>query len=384
MKPTLKPQNPNFSSGPTAKFKGWSAELLQGALTGRSHRSSEAKKRIGYCNDLMRDILGIPDDYLIGILPGSDTGAVEAALWNMLGARGVDVLAWENFGLNWVKDVMKILPITDRRSFEADYGDMIKLADVDCDRDVVFTWNGTTSGVKVPHSDWISSDRKGLTICDATSAVFAMDMPWDKLDVTTFSWQKVLGGEAQHGVMILSPRAVERLNTHKPAWPVPILFSLQKGAKFNDKIFDNNTINTPSMICIEDAIVSLEWAKNLGGLEALKKRSSSNLDAISKWVSHTSWIDFLCADDACRSNTSICLKISDDDLSDEAKTEIVEKMAKLLSAEKVGFDLKAYRTAPAGFRIWGGATVETSDIEALLPWMEWAYTQVKQEQGLAA
>ncbi len=378
-KPTIKPLSPNFSSGPTTKHKDWSFDGLGDALLGRSHRSAPAKKRIKEALDLMRDILKIPSDYHIGILPASDTGAFEAAMWTMLGARGVDVFAWENFGKNWVKDAINELKLTDLRTFEADYGLLPDLSQADKTRDIVFTWNGTTSGVKVPSGDWIADDREGLTLCDATSAVFACEMPWDKLDVTTFSWQKVLGGEAQHGVMILSPRAVERLNSYTPAWPVPIIFRLKNNGAFNHKVFEGNTINTPSMMCIEDAVVTLKWARDLGGLNELIARSHNNLEAVEAWVNKTPWIDFLCADDTLRSSTSICLvlnKAFHADMADGALTKIVDDMVALLDQENVAYDFKAYRSAPTGFRLWGGATVETPDLEALFPWLEWAYQEV--------
>lgn len=378
-KPTTKPHSPNFSSGPTTKHKDWSFDDLKSALLGRSHRSGPAKKRLKEALDLMREILQLPDDYHIGILPASDTGAFEAAMWTMLGQRGVDIFAWENFGKNWVLDAVNELKLTDLRIFEADYGLLPDLSKADMARDIIFTWNGTTGGVAVPDGDWIDDTREGLTLCDATSAVFAYDMPWDKLDVTTFSWQKVLGGEAQHGVMILSPRAVERLNNYTPPWPVPILFRLKNNGAFNHKVFEGNTINTPSMMCVEDAISILKWTKKIGGLDALIQRSKNNLRAVEQWVVRTPWVDFLCEDTALRSSTSLCLVLNKDyhkDMSEDGLSSIVDDIVSLLDNENVAYDFKAYRSAPTGFRLWGGATVEASDLEALFPWLEWAYKEV--------
>jgi len=382
MKPNLRPGNTHFSSGPCAKRPGWSLEALSDALVGRSHRSKPGKAKLAEVIDLSRSILGIPDDYRIGIVPASDTGAVEMALWSLLGARPVDMLAWESFGKDWVTDVVKQLKLADTRSIQADYGKLPDLTQVDFSHDVVFTWNGTTSGVRVPNGDWIAADREGLTICDATSAAFAMDLPWDKLDVVTWSWQKVLGGEAQHGMLVLSPRAVERLESYKPAWPMPKIFRLTKDGKISEGIFKGETINTPSMIAVEDAIDGLEWAQSVGGLPGLIARSESNLAALAGWVAKTPWIDFLPVDPAIRSCTSICLRITDPEITalDPAiQADVAKKVASLLEKEGVAYDIASYRDAPAGLRIWGGATVERSDIEALIPWIEYAFATVKSE-----
>ncbi|RMF08823.1 MAG: phosphoserine transaminase [Alphaproteobacteria bacterium] len=380
MKPTARPRSPLFSSGPCAKRPGWDLSSLSNAVLGRSHRSKPGKARLKEAIDRTRAVLGVPEDYRIGIVPASDTGAVEMALWSLLGARGVDVLAWESFGKGWVTDITKQLRLDDVRVIEADYGALPDLGSVDCDRDVVFTWNGTTSGVRVPNGDWIAADRQGLTICDATSAAFAMDLPWDKLDVTTFSWQKVLGGEAAHGMLILSPRAVERLESHTPSWPLPKIFRLTKGGKLIEGIFEGATINTPSMLCVEDYIDALKWADSIGGLAELIRRSEANLAALSSWVEQTDWVDFLAADPATRSCTSICLKVVDADITAlpaDEQARLVKKIPAVLEAEGVAFDIGAYRDAPAGLRIWGGATVETCDIEALTPWLDWAFAEVK-------
>lgn len=387
VKPQHKPSNPCFSSGPTTKFKDWDISALSGALTGRSHRSSAAKKRMQLVLDKMRSLLKLPDEYKIGILPGSDTGAFEAAMWCLLGQRPVDVFAWENFGLNWVKDALNHLKIDNVTKYTADYGLLPDLTQVNFDHDVIFTWNGTTSGVKVPNGDWISGDRSGLTLCDATSAVFAMDLPWDKLDVTTFSWQKVLGGEAQHGVIIMSPRAIERLNSYVPEWPVPILFQLARGGVANEKVYQANTINTPSMICIEDALLALNWVEENGGLDFAINKSQQNLKTVEQWVEKTQWVDFLCEKEETRSSTSICLKIVSAEyqsLNEEIQSNVISDIVSLLESEEVGYDFKAYRSAPAGFRIWGGATVEADDIAALLEWLDWAYAQVMNEKAKAA
>ena len=369
MKPTVKPSNPNFSSGPCSKFPGYSLDLLKDAPVGRSHRSALGKGKLALSISRTKKLLGIPDDYKVGILPASDTGAFECAMWSMLGERGVDVLAWEAFSSGWAGDIQKELKIEDCRVFKADYGKLPDLSQVDCDRDIVFTWNGTTSGVKIPNGDWINSDRKGLTLCDATSAVFAMDMPWDKLDVTTYSWQKVLGGEAAHGIIILSPRAVARLESYKPAWPMPKIFRLTKGGKLISGIFEGSTINTPSMICNEDYLVALDWVEKVGGAEGLKKRSLANLAVFEKFVADNSWISFLAEDKEQRSSTSITFTV---DLPDDK----VKEMIKLLAAEEVAFDCGSYKEAPAGLRFWGGGTIESSDIEKMLPWLEWAYGEV--------
>ncbi len=387
MKPSQRPQNPCFSSGPCAKRPGWSLQALDKALLGRSHRAKEGKARLKLAIDKTRAILGVPDNYLIGIVPASDTGAIEMAMWSMLGERPVDVFAWESFGSDWVTDIVKQLKLKDVQTFKADYGHLPDLTKANMDHDVVFTWNGTTSGVCVPNGDWISNSRAGLTFCDATSAVFAMPMPWDKLDVTTYSWQKVLGGEAAHGMLILSPRAVARLESYTPAWPLPKIFRMTKGNKINAGIFEGETINTPSMLCVEDYLDALNWAESLGGLSALLARSNANLQAVDGWVSKTPWVDFLAVTTATRSNTSICLKIVDpwvQSLSPEQQAEIPKKLAGLLDKEGVAFDINGYRDAPPGLRLWGGATVATSDFEALFPWLEWAFAETKQQLQAAA
>ncbi|MGC2854445.1 phosphoserine transaminase [Novispirillum sp. DQ9] len=382
-KPAHRPANPNFSSGPCAKRPGWTVEALAGALTGRSHRAKEGKARLKEVIDRSRAVLGIPDDYRIGIVPASDTGAVEMALWSLLGPRGVDMAFWESFGKEWVTDVTKQLKLPDVRLFEAPYGQLPDLSQVDTKtRDVVFTWNGTTAGVRVPDADWIADDREGLTICDATSAVFAMDMPWHKLDVVTWSWQKVLGGEGAHGMIVLSPRAAERLATHTPAWPMPKIFRMAKGGKLIEGIFAGETINTPSMIAVEDQIDALKWAEAIGGLPALVKRSEANLKALEDWAARTPWVGFLAADPAVRSTTSICLTVVADwftALSPDDQAAAAKKIVGLLDKEGAAYDIGAYRDAPAGLRIWGGATVEASDIAALCPWLDWAQAVVAAE-----
>ncbi len=380
MQPATRPKNPQFSSGPCAKRPGWSLAQLKGACVGRSHRSSEGKAKLAEVIDRSRKLLGLPADYRLGIVPGSDTGAVEMALWSLLGARGVDVLAWESFGKGWVADVVQQLKLKDVRSFEADYGALPDLRQADADRDIVFTWNGTTSGVRVPNGDWIRPDRQGITICDATSAVFAMDLPWDKLDVVTWSWQKVLGGEAAHGMIALSPRAVVRLENHKPAWPLPKLFQMSKGGKLIDGIFKGDTINTPSMLAVEDALDGLRWAEAIGGLPTLVARSEANLAAIAAWVARTPWIEFLADSAAIRSPTSVCFKLVDPWFAALAATDQAEtatRLADLLAKEGVAYDIGAYRDAPPGLRIWGGATVETSDLQALFPWLDWAWGELR-------
>ncbi|MCR9096732.1 MAG: phosphoserine transaminase [bacterium] len=379
--PATRPARPHFSSGPCAKRPGWSVEGLAHAMTGRSHRAAPAKARIQEVSDRSRAILGMPADWKLGLVPGSDTGAVEMALWSLLGARGVDLLAWESFGSGWVTDVVKQLKLEDVRKLEADYGALPDLSAVDFSRDVVFTWNGTTSGVRVPNGDWIPADREGLTICDATSAAFAMDLAWEKLDVVTWSWQKVLGGEAAHGMLALSPRAVARLESYTPPWPMPKVFRLTKNGKLNGSIFEGSTINTPSMLCVEDALDGLRWAESIGGLEGLLGRAEANLAAVTRWVEGSSWVDFLCDDPATRSCTSICLKIvdpwaADRDADEVAKT--VKAAAQRLDEEGVAYDIGSYRDAPTGFRVWGGATVDTADLEALLPWLDWAWQAAKQ------
>lgn len=379
-KPNTRPANPNFSSGPCAKRPGWSADALKNAVLGRSHRSKLGKARLQKVIEQTKAVLGIPAGYRVGIVPASDTGAVEMALWSLLGPKAIDILAWESFGSGWVTDVVKQLKLKDVRVMEAAYGELPDLKAVDFKKDVVFVWNGTTSGVKVPNGDWIPADREGLTICDATSAVFAMDMPWDKLDVVTYSWQKVLGGEGAHGMLILSPRAVARLESHKPAWPMPKIFRMTKDGKIDDSIFEGATINTPSMLCVEDAVDSLDWAAKIGGLPAMIKRSQDNLAALSAWVEKTDWVDFLASDARIRSNTSVCLKIVDPWFTGQSEKEqaaIAKNIAAALEKENAGYDVDGYRDAPPGLRIWCGATVETSDIKALTPWLDWAYAQVK-------
>lgn len=379
-KPLQRPQSPYFSSGPCAKRPGWSVDVLKDAFLGRSHRSKLGRERLRDVIVRTKQILGIPENYVCGIVPASDTGAVEIALWSLLGARGVEMLAWESFGDGWVTDVQKQLKLSDCRVTKADYGQLPDLSQVDWSRDVVFTWNGTTSGVKVPNGDWIPNDRQGLAIADATSAVFAMEMPWSKLDVVTWSWQKVMGGEAAHGMLVLSPRAIERLETYTPSWPLPKLFRLTKGGKLNTAIFEGDTINTPSMLCVEDALDGLKWAEQIGGLPTLIQRSQANFTAIATWVSQTPWVDFLAIDPTTRSNTSICLKIVDSWFMMQSSNEqigIVKQLSALLEREGVAFDVNGYRDAPPGLRIWGGATVELGDIEALLPWLDWGYVYTK-------
>jgi phosphoserine aminotransferase len=378
--PSIRPSNPNFSSGPCAKRPGWEAGALSEALVGRSHRSKEGRARLKDVIERSKAVLGLPEGYELGIVPASDTGAVEMALWSLLGARGVDVFAWESFGEGWVTDIVKQLKLVDVRTFTADYGSLPDLSQADFSRDVVFTWNGTTSGVRVPDGEWIAADREGLVICDATSAVFAMELPWDKLDVVTYSWQKVLGGEAAHGILILSPRAVQRLESYQPPWPLPKIFRMAKGGKLNAAIFQGDTINTPSMLCVEDALDGLKWAESQGGVAGLVARSERNLAALAAWVERTSWVDFLADDPATRSCTSMCLKIVDpwfEALSADEQATVAKKIASTLEAEGVAHDVGAYRDAPPGLRIWGGATVETSDVEALLPWVDMAYEKVK-------
>jgi phosphoserine aminotransferase len=381
IKPAVRPARPFFSSGPCAKRPGWTAEALNGALLGRSHRSKPGKAKLKQAIDRTRGILGIPADYRIAIVPASDTGAVEMALWTMLGPLPVDVFAWESFGEDWVTDTIKQLKIKDSRVFKADYGKLPDLAQANPKHDIVFLWNGTTSGVRVPNGDWIAADRLGLTICDATSAAFAMALPWDKLDVTTFSWQKVLGGEAAHGMLVLSPNAVARLESYSPHWPLPKIFRMTKGGKLVEGIFEGETINTPSMLALEDYLDTLAWAERIGGLDALIARSTRNLGVLADWVRKTEWVDFLAEDEATRSNTSVCLKIADPwfaQLSAEQQAEAAKKLASLIEKEGVGLDIGAYRSAPPGLRIWCGATVEASDLEALTPWLDWAWAQVKE------
>ncbi|MBV1798020.1 phosphoserine transaminase [Siccirubricoccus sp. G192] len=379
-KPGSRPANPQFSSGPCTKRPGWTLEALSGAMTGRSHRAAQPKARLAEVIERSKSILGMPAGWRLGIVPASDTGAVEMALWSLLGARGVDVLAWESFSKDWATDVLKQLRLKDARVIEAPYGRLPDLAAADWSRDVVFVWNGTTSGVRLADAGWIPAEREGLAICDATSAAFAMDLPWDKLDVVTWSWQKVLGGEAAHGMLALSPRAVARLEAHTPAWPMPKIFRMTKSGKLNEGIFKGETINTPSMLCVEDALDGLRWAEQLGGLKGLVARSEENLAAIAGWVAKTPWVEFLAEVPATRSCTSICLKLVAPwftALAAEQQAAAAKKLASLLEKEGVALDAGAYRDAPPGLRIWGGATVETSDIEALLPWLDWAFAQVE-------
>jgi len=380
MTPSVRPSVANFSSGPCAKRPGWRIDGLADACLGRSHRSGAARAKLKEVLDRKRAILGLPADYRIAIVPASDTGAVEMALWSLLGARGADMLAWESFGKSWASDAAKELKLTDVRIIEAGYGDLPDLGQANFSRDVVFTWNGTTSGVRVPNGDWIAEDREGLTICDATSAVFAMDLPWPRLDVTTYSWQKVLGGEGQHGILILSPRAVERLESYTPAWPLPKIFKLTKGGKLVEGLFEGQTINTPSMLCVEDVLDALRWVEDIGGLPATIARSEGNLATIAEWVERTDWVDFLAREPATRSCTSICLTIVDPwfvALPADRQAATAKKIAARLEEEKIAFDIAPYRDAPPGLRIWGGATVERTDIEALLPWLDWAFAEVK-------
>ena len=379
-KPVNRTANPNFSSGPCAKRPNWSLDGLKDAPLGRSHRAKVGKNKLKLAIDLTREVLGVPADYRIGIVPASDTGAVEMAMWSLLGARGVDMVSWESFGEGWVTDVVKQLKLADTRAFNAPYGELVDFSKVDFNRDVVFTWNGTTSGVRVPNAEFIPSDRQGLTICDATSAAFAQDMDFSKLDVVTFSWQKVLGGESAHGMIILSPRAVARLETYKPAWPLPKIFRLTSGGKLIEGIFSGETINTPSMLCVEDYLDALNWAKSVGGLQGLIARADANAAALNAFVDQSSFLSNLSVKTETRSNTSICLTISDKDvlaLDAVAQANFAKGMASLLEKEGVAFDIGSYRDAPAGLRIWCGATVETADIKALTPWLEWAFQTQK-------
>ena len=369
MQPQHKPQNPNFSSGPCAKRPGYAVSALDVSTLGRSHRSTLGKAALQRCCEETAELLGLPAGYRVGVVPASDTGAVEMALWSLLGPRPVDVLHWESFGSGWHTDIVKQLKLDDVRSLQAEYGELPPLADVNFDHDVVFTWNGTTSGVKVPDGDWIAEDRQGLTICDATSAVFAMELPWEKLDVVTFSWQKVLGGEGAHGMLILGPRAVARLESYTPSWPLPKIFRMTKGGKLIEGIFRGETINTPSMLCVADYLDALDWVRNIGGVAGAIERSQANLAVLENFVAQHDWIDFLAQQPEVRSNTSICLTMQ----MDAGQTK---QFTKLLEAEGVAYDIGAYRDAPDGIRIWGGATVETTDLEALMPWLEWAYQQV--------
>ncbi len=384
LRPNDRPDNPNFSSGPCAKRPGWTVDALSDTPLGRSHRAKIGKAKLAEVLDKSRAILGLPEDYRIGIVPASDTGAVEMALWSLLGERGVDMVAWESFGETWVTDVVKQLKLSDVRTIRADYGKLPDLSQIDCDRDVVLTWNGTTSGVRVPDGDWIPDDRKGLVIADSTSAAFAMDLPWRKLDVVTWSWQKVLGGEGAHGMIVLSPRAVARLESYKPAWPLPKVFRMTSNGKLNEGIFVGDTINTPSMIAVEDQIDALNWAQSIGGLPSLIKRCQDNLKTFEDWVAKSDWAAFLADDPKVRSWTSICLVIKApffQKLSLEEQTAVSKKIAGLLDKEKVAYDIASYRDAPPGLRVWGGATVENADVQKLLPWLDWAYGQVAAEYG---
>jgi phosphoserine aminotransferase len=385
--PAVRPTVPHFSSGPCAKRPGWSLQALHGAFLGRSHRSKLGKAKLKRAIDLTREVLQVPGDYRLGIVPASDTGAVEMALWSLLGPRPVTMLTWESFGEGWVNDTVKELKLKNVTVLRAAYGELPDLAKVDAASDIVFTWNGTTSGVRVPHADWIAADRAGLTICDATSAAFAQPLDWPKLDVITFSWQKALGGEAAHGMLILSPRAVARLESYTPPWPLPKIFRMAKAGKLNEGIFEGETINTPSMLCLEDYLDTLEWAKTVGGLPALRARADANARVIAEWVERTKWIDFLARDPASRSNTSVCLKVVDPAvgrLAPEAQAAFVKGIAAALEKEGVAYDIDAYRDAPPGLRIWCGSTVERADVAALTQWLDWAYAKAKNALAEAA
>lgn len=386
-KPSVKPQNPLFSSGPCAKRPDWSLEALQDALLGRSHRSGPGKAKLKEVIDRHRAVLGIPDDYRIMITAASDTGAFEMAMWNLLGARGIDVLAWESFSGDWLKDIKGQLKLDDVNYHEAPYGEIVDLDKVDPARDTVFVWNGTTSGVRVPNGDWISNDREGLTLCDATSAVFAYDLPWGKLDAVTWSWQKVLGSEAAHGMLVLSPRAVERIATYKPAWPMPKFFRIAKGDGVNEAAFTGATLNTPSMLAVEDCLDALKWVESIGGLKETIARSEKSYTFVADWVAKTDWVEFLPSAIETHSVTSICLKIADpgfEAMDEKARGTFVKSMCKILESENAAFDVASYRDAPAGLRLWGGATVEPDDMEALLPWLDWAFAEVKASEVSAA
>lgn len=379
-KPDKLPNNPCFSSGPCAKRPGWNLSHLQDALVGRSHRSGAGRKKLAEVIDRSAAILGIPEGWKVGIIPASDTGAVELALWSLLGSRPVDILSFDSFSAEWVKDVTQQLELAQTRVITADYGELPQLQAIQWDRDVVIVWNGTTSGVKMPNGDFIPEDRKGLVICDATSAVFAMEMPWEKLDVVTWSWQKVLGGEAAHGMIVLSPKAIARLEGEYQPRPLPKIFRLTKNGKLDEKIFRGDTINTPSMLCVEDALDGLQWAETIGGLPALIARSQENLKVVTEWVEKTTWLEFLCKEEANRSNTAICLKITDPWFQQypvDKQRQIIAQMAAILEKENAAYDIASYREAPPGLRIWGGATVESDSIRDLLPWLDWAYAQVK-------
>jgi len=385
--PSVRPRVPHFSSGPCAKRPGWSLQALTDAALGRSHRAKLGKAKLKRAIDLTREVLEVPADHRIGIVPASDTGAVEMALWSLLGARPVTMLAWESFGEGWVTDVQKELKLKDVMLLKAGYGELPDLKRVDWSTDVVFTWNGTTSGVRVPNGEWIAADRQGLAICDATSAAFAQPLDWMKLDVATFSWQKVLGGEAAHGMLILSPRAAARLERYKPAWPLPKIFRLTKGGKLNEGIFEGETVNTPSMLCVEDYLDALQWAKSIGGLKALMARADANAKAVATWVARTPWVDFLARDPAIRSNTSVCLKVIDPAvtaLSADAQSAFAKTLAGAVEKEGAGYDIAHYRDAPPGLRIWCGASVEASDVEILTQWLDWAFAKTKDALPKAA
>jgi phosphoserine aminotransferase len=385
--PSVRPRVPHFSSGPCAKRPGWSLQNLRGAFLGRSHRAKAGKAKLKYAIDLTREVLQVPADYRIGIVPASDTGAIEMALWSLLGPRPVTMLTWESFGEGWVHDVAKQLKLQNVTVLRAPYGALPDFGAIDPASDIVFTWNGTTSGARVPNADWIAADRAGLTICDATSAAFAQALDWPKLDAASFSWQKVLGGEAAHGMLILSPRAVARLESYTPPWPMPKLFRMTKGGKLNEGIFTGETINTPSMLCVEDYLDALQWAKSIGGLKALQARADANAKVIADWVARTPWIDFLTPDPALRSNTSVCLKVVDAAvarLPADAQAGFVKGIAAALDKESVAYDIDAYRDAPPGLRIWCGSTVERSDLEALTLWLDWAYANAKAALAAAA
>lgn len=387
MKPTNKPKNPCFSSGPCAKRPGWTLQALEKAALGRSHRAKVGKQKLSDVIERSKRILGMPQEYLLGIVPASDTGAIEMAMWSLLGARGVDVLAWESFGSAWASDCKSQLKLQNLNIHQVDYGKLPDLSKVNWENDVVFTWNGTTSGVRVADGNWIPDNRKGLAICDATSAAFAMHLPWDKLDVVTWSWQKVLGGEAAHGMLALSPRAVERLSSYQPAWPLPKIFQLAKKGKLIEGIFKGETINTPSMLAVEDALDGLAWAEGIGGMAGLVSRAENNLMAVEQWVAASNWVDFLAEAPQNRSCTSICLKIIDPwftSLSAEMQAEVAKKLASLVEKEEVAYDIGAYRDAPPGLRLWGGATVETNDLRALFPWLDWAWNEIKSTAAQAA
>jgi phosphoserine aminotransferase len=386
-KPTARPQVPHFSSGPCAKRPGWTPEKLKDAALGRSHRAKVGKAKLKLAIELTREVLEVPAGYRIGIVPASDTGAVEMALWSLLGPRPVTTIAWESFGEGWVSDIVKELKLKDVTKLQAGYGELPDLSKVDPNSDVVFTWNGTTSGVRVPNADWIKADREGLTICDATSAAFAQKLDWAKLDVVTFSWQKALGGEAAHGMLVLSPRAVARLESYTPAWPLPKIFRMTKGGKLNEGIFEGETINTPSMLCVEDYLDALGWAKSVGGLNALIARADANTKVLADWKARTPWVDFLATDASIRSNTSVCLKVIDPAitaLSPDAQADFAKKLVAVVEKEGAGYDFAHYRDAPAGLRIWCGATVEAKDVEILTQWIDWAFAEMKSSLAKAA